>query len=189
MAGVGTLAREVERGERGAEADVVADAREQLGGGRAVVDRAPSASMSSQNMSNFSAAVALRPRASSRSCAMRQLRRRSNRCSTSRRIERLGRRAAIAMSAPGEADAGRRAEREPEVGERGAGAGAVQHRDAHRRPARHVRFAEQDLHRQQRRVDRGEHRDVFGRGAGREPRGRLFDRREREAFGRGAGDR
>ena len=40
VAGVGRLAREVEGGERGAEPDVVADAGEELVGGRAAVERA-----------------------------------------------------------------------------------------------------------------------------------------------------
>jgi hypothetical protein len=48
----------------------------------------PNDSMSSQNASSFSAAVKLSPRASALTWASRQLRRRSNFCSTSRRTAR-----------------------------------------------------------------------------------------------------
>ena len=102
MAGVGALAREVERRERGAETDVVADAGEQLVGGRAVVERAPERfEVVAERVELSAAAEAFSASASRRAAApMRHCRLRSSRCSTSRRIERLGRRAASARSAP-----------------------------------------------------------------------------------------
>ncbi len=79
-------------------------------------------------------------------------------------------------------------EREPQVGECGAGSRAVEHRDADRGPARHTRFAEQQLRGEQHRVHAAQQRDVGRRRAGVEPRGDPLDCGVRDAFRRSGHD-
>ena len=120
----------------------------------------PSASRSSQNASNLSAAVrvervglAAQLRHAPLPLAFEAL----QHLAPQRAARAPGREREVGAVEAGVV-AGR--EREPQVRERGAGAGAVQHRDAHRRPARHAGFAEQELHGQQHGVHAAQHRDV-----------------------------
>ena len=122
--------------------------------------------MSSQNVSNFSAAVTLRPRASAAHLRqppvpppfeLLQHLAPDRPARPARRDRDVGAAQPAAGRAPRSRGGGRRARCAMPV--------RFSTDDAHRRPARHVRLAEQQLHRQQRRVDRGEHRDLVGRGA------------------------
>ena len=129
VTGFRPAAAAVERVERAAEPDLVADEAQQhlgVGAGAVLGTRACRGRRGTRRVGRWCRSARLR------SPLRRQCRRPAIRCRTSRRSDRLGRRAAVARSGPDMASP-RRALREPEIRERGAGAGAVEHLDADRR--------------------------------------------------------
>ena len=109
------------------------------------------------------------------------------RCSTSRRSDRLGRRAASRQVGARHGVVRRAAQREPQVRERGAGAGALEHLDADRRVGGDARLGAQQLDAEQRRPHTRQHRDLARARAGVEPRLRPARPRRPRQLLRGAG--
>ena len=130
---LGPATAAVEGLERAAEPDLVADRA--AAASRCRHRRASSAPSSVEVVDELVESAGAPLRRDSRNARERQCRRPAIRCSTSRRSDRLGRRAAVARSGPPQR-VRRDRRREPEVRERGARAGALEHLDADRRVRR-----------------------------------------------------